>query len=489
MRGRSRRWLGAAWLGLSLALPGLAQAQGQLQPCRLRGLAHEALCGRLQRPLDPARPQGPQIELRYAVLPALARHKKPDPVFFFAGGPGQSAIDLAGPLGALYARLLNRHDLVLIDQRGTGRSAPLTCEPDDPGLPLADTLDPKRQVAQLAACRERLQKLPHGDLRFYTTTIAMQDADAVRQALGAERIDVVGASYGTRAVLEYLRQFPQQVRRAVADGVAPPDMVLPAAFSADNQRALDAMFEACEKEAMCSRRHSGLRKRWQGLLSGLPRAVSIAHPMTGRPETLMLSRELLLSMVRLPLYAPSLASALPQAIDAATQGRFEGLAALASAMQGPRKETAIAQGMHFSVVCSEDMPRLAHGPTEAPGADFGDTFAAQYREVCAGWPRGAVPPAFYRIPPAPAATLLLSGGLDPATPPRHAQRVAEALGPKARHVVAANAGHGVMAIGCMRDLLFRFIDAETDDEALKLDMRCVEAIPRPPMFNPVEAAR
>jgi pimeloyl-ACP methyl ester carboxylesterase len=485
----SAKRVGAMLLAVASFIPLLAQAQAPLKPCRLKGLAHEALCGQMKRPLDPARPQGPQIELHYAVLPALARNKKPDPVFFFAGGPGQSAIDLAGPLGALYARLINRHDLVLIDQRGTGRSAPLQCEPDDPGLPLAETLDPQRQVAQMAACRKRLQTLPHGDLRFYTTPIAMQDADAVRDALGAERIDLIGASYGTRAVLEYMRQFPQRVRRAVADGVAPPDMVLPAASSADNQRALDAMFAACENEAACHRRHPELRARWRQLLSSLPRTTSIAHPMTGRSEAMVLTRELLLSMVRLPLYVPSLASALPQAIDEAAQGRFEPLAALASGMQGPRKETAIAQGMHFSVVCSEDMPRLASGPADAPGVDFGDASAAQYRQVCADWPRGAVPDGFYRMAPAPAATLLLSGGIDPATPPRHAQRVADALGARARHLVVPNAGHGVMAIGCMRDVLFRFVDAESDDEALKLDMRCVETIPRPPMFRPVEGAR
>ncbi|MED5620999.1 alpha/beta fold hydrolase [Ideonella sp. BN130291] len=466
-----------------MALPASAADAG-LAPCRLRGLAHEALCGVLQRPLDPAQPQGRQIELHYAVVPALARNKKPDPVFFFAGGPGQSAIELAGPLAAAHSRFLNRRDLVLVDQRGTGRSAPLKCDDDDAGRPLAQALDPAQQQRQLAACRDALQRLPHGDLRFYTTTLAMQDADAVRQALGVERFNAIGASYGTRAVLEYMRQFPQRVRRAVIDGVAPPDMVLPAAFSTDNQAALDSVFSACEADPACAARYPQLRARWHGLLESLPRAVSFPQPLTGQRETVLLQRDLLLSMVRQPLYVPALAAGLPNAIAEASAGRFDALAALASALQGRHKAMAMSEGMHFSVVCAEDVPRL-DAATDSPGADFRTGFAQLYRQVCAQWPRGEVPTAFYRMPVARGATLLLSGASDPVTPPRHAERAAKALGPKARHLVVPHAGHGVMGIGCLRDVVYRFVDAETDDAALKLDARCVGELPRPPAFMPL----
>lgn len=469
---------------LSAPLPALAAADAgtPLKPCRLRGLEHEALCGVLQRPLDPARPQGTQIELHYAVVPALARNKKPDPVFFFAGGPGQSAIELAGPVSAQLSRLLNRRDLVLIDQRGTGRSAPLKCDDDDPGRPMAQTMDPARMREQLRRCREALQKLPHGDLRFYTTTIAMQDVDAVRQALKVERLNAVGASYGTRAVLEYQRQFPQRVRRAVIDGVAPPDMVLPATFSPDNQAALDAVFQACEQEAACRQRHPALRAQWQQLLASLPRQATIHHPVTGRPETMTVTRPLLLGLVRAPLYAPALASALPQGIADAAQGRFDTLAALTAALQGRGKQMAMSEGMHFSVICAEDAPFMDQA-RDKPGADFGDAFAQIYRDACAGWPRGDVPAAFRQLQPAQGATLVLSGGIDPVTPPRHGERVTQQLGAKARHVVVQNAAHGVMSLGCMRDVLFRFVDAASDEDALALDVGCAKAIPRPPAFQ------
>ena len=255
---------------LVLAAPALA-ADGARKPCRLPGLEHEAQCGTVQRALDPVAPQGTQIDIHYAVLPALARNKKPDPVFFFAGGPGQSALDLAGQVSRLLARLGNRRDIVLVDQRGTGRSAPLLCDPPGVVRPLRDGVDPARQLELLRECRARLQALPHGDLRQYTTTIAVQDADAVRQALGAGRINLVGGSYGTRAALEYMRQFPQAVRRALLDGGAPPDMVLPVSFEADAQAAFEALLAACASEAACAARHPDLRAQWHAVLATLPR--------------------------------------------------------------------------------------------------------------------------------------------------------------------------------------------------------------------------
>jgi len=466
-----------------------AESRPGLQPCRLGGVEHDAWCGKVVRPLDPARPHGATIDVHFAVLPAVARNRRADPVVFFAGGPGQSALELAGPVSRLLARFTNRRDIVLIDQRGTGRSAPLVCDDSPPGRALAESADPERQLAELRACRERLQRLPWGDLRQYTTPIAVQDADAVRAALGVERVDLVGASYGTRVALEYLRQFPQQVRRVVIDGVAPPDMSLPATSSPDAQAAFDAMVASCDADAGCRARHPALREHWRALLASLPREAVVQHPLTGAPERLTLTRDLVVGLVRQPLYAPITSSALPLAIDEAAAGRFSALVGLAAGFAGGRG-AAPAQGMHYSVVCAEDLPMLATS-ADKPGPDFGTAFARLYERACADWPRGVVPEAFYRVPPSPVPVLLLSGGIDPATPPRHAERVAKALGPKARHLVVANAGHGTLALGCMRDVVYRFIDAESEDGALAVDARCVEAIPRPPDFRPpvAEGAR
>lgn len=452
-----------------------------LKPCRVDGIPTEMLCGQLQRPLDPARPGGVQITVHYMVAPAMARNKLPDPVTLLAGGPGQSAISLAGMLMPRLSRLNNRRDIVFVDQRGTGQSAPLQC-PEGNRLSMKEALDDTLQAKRLDECREQLQKLPYGDLRFFTTTLAMQDLDAVRAALGAPQWNLVGASYGTRAGLEYQRQFPQRVRRNIIDGVAPPDMVLPASFSGDAQAALDALLQACEQDKPCQARYPTLRRDWQSLLASLPRKVTLANPVTGEPETVELTRSALLRAVRAPLYNPSVAAGLPAALHAAAQGRFEGLGGLAGQIGGSRKQRLFT-GMHFSVVCAEDMPRLAQSK-DHPGSDFGLADRESYTRNCRDWPRGEVPADFYAIPPATAPVLVLSGGADPATPPRHGERVAQALGAKAVHVVVPQAGHGVMGLGCMRDVLFRFIDAATDEQALKLDTSCATRIPRPPAFLP-----
>jgi len=454
-----------------------------LHPCRIDGVPTEVLCGSLKRPLDPARPEGVRIDLHYVVVPALARNKLPDPVLLLAGGPGQSAIALTASVTPRLSRLNYRRDLVFIDQRGTGRSAPLSC-PDNSARSLDDLLKPGAKVRLLEQCRDALKQLPYGDLRFFTTTLAMQDMDAVRAALGVERWNLVGASYGTRAALEYQRQFPDRVRRSVIDGVAPPDMVLPVTFSQDSQRALDAVFAACAADKACAARFPGLQAEWQGLLKSLPRKVSFTHPQTGRPEEATLTRDGLLGLVRPPLYAPSVAAALPAALHEASLGRFDAVAGLAGQLGGGSRAMRIFEGMHFSVVCAEDAPRIA-GSTESPSPDFGTLDRDLYTRVCGAWPRGEVPAAFYSIPPAKSPVLITSGGSDPATPERHGQRVKAALGDQARHVVVPSAGHGVaLTLPCMRDVLFRFIDAPRDNDALQTDTGCAKDVPRPPAFLP-----
>lgn len=476
------------WLGLSFFSTAAAGGgQAQTYPCRVQGMPNELQCGVVQRPLDPARPAGPMIEVHYLVVPAMARNKQLDSVLMLAGGPGQSAIDAAPALMSRLARLNSRRDLVFIDQRGTGRSAPLHCA-DESRLPVHQIADLAQQLERLRQCSEALAKLPYGDMRFFTTTLAMQDFDAVRDQLGVPKWNLIGASYGTRAALEYLRQFAQRVRRTVMDGVAPPDMVLPVSFSADGQAAMDAVLKACEADTngttACANQFPHLRQQWRDLLGGLPRQVSVNHLVTGKLESFELTRSAVLRLIRAPLYAPALVSGLPAAIDAASRGNFSGLVGL-SGVLSTRKVSRLAMGMHFSVMCAEDAPRIANDG-QSVGEDFGMVEAQMYERVCAFWPRGEVAPAFYTVPTASSPVLVLSGGADPVTPPRHGARVVMAMGEKAQHIVVPEAGHGVMGVGCMRDVVYRFIVAPTDATALPQDAGCAARVPRPPVFVPTQ---
>lgn len=453
-----------------------AAAPLALQACRLDGYPTELLCGTLQRPLDPADPKGRTIALRVVVLPALARNKLPDPVTLLAGGPGQAAAEMLPLIAPRYARLNQRRDLVFVDQRGTGKSAPLECKVEEEaarGREASMTMDD--QVALLQRCRDRLMKLPHGDLRFYTTTIAMQDLDAVREALGVAQWNLIGASYGTRAALEYQRLFPQALRRSVIDGVAPPDMALPRAFGTDTQAALDALLAHCETEPGCRAAYPDLAGQWRRLLAGLPRQVQLRQALTGKVETVTMERGQVVGAVRPPLYSPTLSALLPAAIAAAAAGDFNPLNALSGSLLGRRG--GLAAGMHFSVVCAEDLPRLA-ASQDAPGRDFGDADLQRYQRICDGWPRGTVDADFYKIPPAQSPVLLTSGGADPVTPPRHGERVARLLGAKALHQVVPSAGHGVINLPCMREVVARFIEAKSEAEALAVKTDCAKDLPR-----------
>lgn len=472
-------------LGIGLMVHPAAQAQAiSLKPCHLPGMRDAVQCGTLARPLNPDEPDGKQIDVQFAVMPSKAREKHPDPIFFLAGGPGQSAMDVIPAMQGALSRLNNRRDLVFVDQRGTGKTAPLECEKETQ-LSLAKAMDPGQMPLRMAACRAALEKLPHGDLRYYSTTIAMGDLDAVRAALGAKQINLVGASYGTRTALEYLRLYPQHVRRMVVDGVAPASMSLTQTMAEDANAAMKSLLSDCAADADCTKRHPTLAGQWEKLFTSLPQTIAINHPLTGAPERVTLTSPMVASMVRGILYAPQLSAGLPYAIDEASQGRWTPMVGLASATINRSGASAMAMGMHFSVICGEDPLRSASATT---AGHFAGLMDASYTAVCVQWPRSKVDPAFYTVPPSSAPVLMFSGGVDPATPPRHADQVAKALGDKVRHVLVPQAAHGILRLGCTSDMVFKFIDNKVEPEALKVDATCLANIPRPKAFVPLGAS-
>ena len=472
-------------LAVGLVAHSLAQAQTvSLKPCHLPGMRDAVQCGSLSRPLNPEDPKGKQIDIQFAVMPSKAREKHPDPIFFLAGGPGQSAMDVIPAMQGALSRLNNRRDLVFVDQRGTGKTAPLQCEKETQ-LSLAKAMDPGLMPVRMAACRATLEKLPYGDLRYFSTSIAMGDLDAVRAALGSEQINLVGASYGTRTALEYLRLYPQRVRRMVIDGVAPAGMSLTQTMAEDAHTAMQSLLADCAADADCAKRHPTLTTQWEKLFDSLPQTIAISNPLTGAPERVTLTGTMVASMVRGTLYAPPLAAGLPYAVDEAAQGRWTPMIGLASATIGRSGTSAMAMGMHFSVICGEDPLRTASAAT---AGRFTGLMDASYSAVCAQWPRSKVDPAFYTVPPSSAPVLMFSGGIDPATPPRHAEQTAKALGDKVRHILVPKAGHGILRLGCTSDMVFKFIDNKVEAEALKIDAACLANIPRPKAFVPLGAS-
>jgi pimeloyl-ACP methyl ester carboxylesterase len=463
---------------LAACRPGGSDAVARLEGCRIPGVDREVRCGTVSMPEDPDQPQGATIEIRFAVVPAVARNKQPDPVFVLAGGPGQAATRTGRQMMAVLNEANARRDIVFIDQRGTGGSHPLECKVEETSI--GATFEQSQQVERLATCLKELR----GDLRQYATWIAVRDFDAVRARLGAEQVNLWGGSYGTRAALEYMRQFPQRVRSVVLDGVAPPDMVLPVSFALDADAALRALVDACARDERCRQRHPGMANRIEELLARADRGIDVRvpHPLTGLPEPLKIDRRVLSSLLRVPLYSPQLSAVLPHALARAADGDFTPLVALSAAVAGGLNEN-FAAGMHFAVVCAEDMPRIdAAQRAQVAATRFGSAFLDVYERACSGVPSRPVPAGFYEIPASRTPALVLSGGLDPATPPRHGARVADRLG-NARHIVSPYLGHIVSTSGCAPTQIARFIrDAGFD----QVDAACLTRLPAATFFEPIE---
>src|SRR5207237_8566775 len=178
---------------------------------------------------------GRKIKLNIVVLPALVDQPAPDPIFYLAGGPGGAATIYAS--ADFITQLHRRRDVVLVDQRGTGKSNPLVCNFHGDTTDMRSYFVESMMLDAVRACRDELAKT--ADLRLYTTTIAMADLDDVRAALGYDRVNVYGGSYGSTTALAYLHLYPQHVRTATVTGVAPLDYKLPLPFGKGVDHAIE----------------------------------------------------------------------------------------------------------------------------------------------------------------------------------------------------------------------------------------------------------
>ena len=436
-----------------------------------------ARCGVLEVPEDWSRPDGRRIGLRVAVIRSDNPQAKPDPVFMLAGGPGQAITEVYPRLAPALERLNRDRDIVLVDQRGTGGSNGLAC-PGLGGKGRDDDLLPGDARKAAAECARALSQA--ADLTRYGTADFVRDLDAVREALGYSQVNLIGASYGTRAGLTYARAFPSRTRTLVLDGVAPFAMVVGNDFDRDSQRALDLLMERCAAEPACRARYPGLAADVQALLARLdarPETVRIRHPLTAEPTEVRVTGDHARQVLLAFLYQPETAALLPALVREAQGGDLAPLAA-----QGILATADIQAGMsrplQLSVLCSEDVP-LFEDP--APGASptfLGNGARDAFRSVCADWPRAPADPAFHQSPRMEVPALLLSGMADPVTPPRWGDVAATSL-PASRHLVVGGAGHGVLFRGCIPRLVAAFVKRGSADA---LDTSCADRIAPSPIF-------
>ncbi|MEM7587880.1 MAG: alpha/beta fold hydrolase, partial [Acidobacteriota bacterium] len=314
-----------AW---ALVLGGMlapAVSATELEPCHIPGHSQEVLCGSHTVFEDRAAGSGRQLEIRYAVIPAVDEAAKEDPMVLLPGGPGQAGMDLAPFVELVLSEVNEERDIVLVDQRGMGSSHPLDCDfPEDSLQDMSqDELDQlTRELLQ--SCLEALD----ADVTLYTQDLANQDMHEILTKLGYERVNLMGVSWGTRTAQLYAHSYPEQVRTVILDGSLPLRNTAPLYAGADGDRALRRTFEDCAADADCSQAFPQLEADYQQLLDELGEdgvSVTLADPLTGEPATYILTARRFGDALRAILYSPGMSRVLPLIIDRARQGDYRAL--------------------------------------------------------------------------------------------------------------------------------------------------------------------
>ena len=444
--------------------PGLALREVASDPS-----GHAALSGVMRVWEDREAGAGRLISLEVIVLPATGENPAPDPVFLFAGGPGQKATSMAGQWAGHWMR--EDRDIVLVNQRGTGGDNRLGCELPGSDDDLQGYLEPIFLEETFRPCLERLAE--RYDLTQYGTADAVDDINDVRAALGYDQINLYGGSYGSRVELEYIRRHPETVRTAILNSVAPVSFINPLYHAWGAQHALDAILEDCAADPDCAAGYGDPRASFEAVmrqLDGGPVYTEVVHPTTGKLTEVYLTRESFGEALRVMMYFDR--SQVPYLIDRAARGDFSSFAQQGiAANRGIRG--ALAFGMLLCVTCAEDLDRITEEmiETETAGTFLGDGRVRRQRAVCAFWPRSVLPEDAGEAVSRDVPVLLLSGRYDPVTPPRWGEEAASHL-PRGLHVVGPRS-HG-QGGPCIDAIMAEVLDRGTTEG---VDVSCVAGTP------------
>jgi pimeloyl-ACP methyl ester carboxylesterase len=464
-----RFWIGNALLATVVSLPCASAAK--LSPCAIADVTRPARCGVFELAENPARPDGRRIPISVVVIPAAGGEALADPIVPLMGGPGEDAISAAAIFVEQLEPLLHDRDLVLIDQRGTGRSGALRCDlhaSEDSAASLRDLL-PFEAVER---CAQRLSA--RADLTQYTYTHFANDLEYVRRALGYGPLNLFAGSYGTRAAQVYLRAYPQSVRTAYLGSVVPIDVATPLTMAREAQVALENTFSACAADPACRAAFPNVREEFRQVVVRLD-SGAVRVSVAGQPGTVQVHRGRVIEWLRSKLYRPSDAASLPWMIHQAYAGDWnpivEGVLSQARGMS-----SALSFGLFFSITCSEDIPfvREPDIARETQGTFLGDYRVRQQQAACRVWPKVSVPNGYRTPVRSSVPTLFVSGDTDGASPLWFTERVAPGFS-KRLEVIHRGRGHTEWS-DCVGRLYERFVRS---GEVRGLDPSC-KPLPRPP---------
>lgn len=441
----------AALAGLSVGLAGCGASGAprlDLGSCGVDGPDHPERCAVLQVPVDWADPDGPHMGLQVLVVPARSDDPAPDPLFYLAGF-GSSAIADAEWAYRTFASLEDRHDLVFVEQRGTGGTAEMC------SLPREGEADSAAIGTAVTECLASLQRDPRHD----TTAAALRDLDAAREALGYETIDLYGISYGVTMGLAYLQAHPERVRTAVLDSGSLLDVRLWQLVPTSAQQAFDALVRDCAASPACAGAYdpaadlSTLVDR----LSATPEMVDLGD---GRTMTVD-APGFLGAVIDAYLATPETAVLLPRDLQAMVRGEWaDVLRARGLLPAATEDEAALTQVQTLTIRCSDEWAQMA---PDLVAAQAGSLFTpntlarARWQEaLCAVWPHddGVGGTVEASVP-----VVFLNGERDPADPPANVAPASRTM-PASLSVTVPGGGHGVVD-GCIADEMIAFIVAGT----------------------------
>ncbi|MBA6351721.1 MULTISPECIES: alpha/beta fold hydrolase [unclassified Colwellia] len=423
-----------------------------LENCHLKGIKSQVQCGTLQVPENYSLPEGEKISVNFAVLPAIDSSQNKTPLMFLAGGPGQASVELAAHIFSTFGEIKKSHDIILVDQRGTGKSHPLSCDENE--VRNAYEIIPEDFSPQeIKDCIAQFK----GDLSQYNSENAIRDFDAVRVALGHEKINIYGGSYGTRAALVYMRLFPDALNSVVLDSVGPIEVPI-GTFGQSSARSFNLLLENCQQDESCNSAYPSLKDDFTAVIARLEQApvnLKIAHPRLGTKTDFVLSRSKFISNLRMQLYSMQTRTLVPLVIHQAFLGNYQPMIGLIAMSEGGM---GMYVGLTLNIVCNEDFPKIT---TEMFAGDANNTFGGNdshsaWLQACPLWPKYAVSDDFYQSVTANIPTLILSGNLDPVTPPSNGDESAKTL-PNNHHIVSKNSAHIVASTPCGIEIVNEFL--------------------------------
>jgi pimeloyl-ACP methyl ester carboxylesterase len=442
-----------------------------LASCRFADLTRAARCGSLSVPENPDKPHGHRLSISVAVIPATHVPALADPIVVLQGGPGEDTIGSAEFYAQRFAPLLDDRDLLLIDQRGTGKSGALPCllySGVDPAAVLRDFFP----VAAVKRCAQRLGA--RADLTQYTFDRFADDLEQVRRQLGYGALNLYAGSYGTRAAQVYMRSFPASVRSAYLGSAVPLDAANPLPFAKTAETAIELLFASCSADAACHAAYPKLREEFHDIMLKLDSGtVRVAIP--GRAQQATLYRGRVAEWLRSKLYRPKSATMLPWMIHRAHAGDWD---ALVKELLADARDTdpAFSFGLFLSITCSEDVAFIREQDIarETQGTFLGDYRVKQQQAACDQWPRTTLPKDYRAAVSSAVPTLFVSGEADGGTPLWYAEHVAAGFSNRLQ-VVVKGQGHTEWS-DCLARLYQQFVRGGA---VSGLNPACPE-VPRPP---------